>query len=76
MEDSDLAGPLVFCVAFGGFLLLVSLSIASYKLCVMTLLEKGHETNHVFYHYSQVKFMVLAISMVLVSLVVFVCMQC
>jgi hypothetical protein len=26
-EDTDLAGPLVFCLAFGGFLLLVSLSI-------------------------------------------------
>lgn len=24
MDDTDLAGPLVFCVAFGGFLLLVS----------------------------------------------------
>jgi hypothetical protein len=23
-EDTDLAGPLVFCLAFGGFLLLVS----------------------------------------------------
>ena len=23
MDDTDLAGPLVFCVAFGGFLLLV-----------------------------------------------------
>jgi hypothetical protein len=24
MDDTDLAGPLVFCLAFGGFLLLVS----------------------------------------------------
>ena len=23
MDDTDLAGPLVFCLAFGGFLLLV-----------------------------------------------------
>ena len=25
MDDTDLAGPLVFCLAFGGFLLLVSI---------------------------------------------------
>lgn len=26
LQDADLAGPLVFCIAFGAFLLLVSVS--------------------------------------------------
>ena len=29
MDDTDLAGPLVFCLAFGGFLLLVSIWFGS-----------------------------------------------
>jgi len=32
MQDTDLAGPLVFCLAFGGCLLLVSSLIQSFAV--------------------------------------------
>ena len=41
MDDTDLAGPFVFCIAFGAFLLLVSLLWLLFLCCVFILIQSG-----------------------------------
>jgi len=41
MQDTDLAGPLVFCLAFGGCLLLVSAFLSPFLLTV-----SNHNSNN------------------------------
>jgi len=44
MQDTDLAGPLVFCLAFGGCLLLVS-AFLSHVLSLMLLVGGDGDVN-------------------------------